>query len=191
MLSDLILKNRSYRRFDEKFIIENKTLLSLIELARFSPSAANLQPLKYLLCNAEKKNGLVFETLSWAGYLNDWPGPGPGQRPSAYILMLGDKSISQNFSCDAGIASQSILLGAVELGLGGCILGSIDRELLRNSLSIPEQFEILYVIALGKPAEKVVLEDVNSNSDIKYWRDKNGVHHVPKRTVEELLYKNQ
>lgn len=190
MIKDLLLKNRSYRRYDEGFRISNETLKSLIELARFCPSAANLQPLKFLLCATDEKNKLIFRTLSWAGYLTQWPGPYEGERPSAYIILLGDTSISRNFQCDAGIACQSILLGAVELGLGGCILGSIDREGLRRSFSIPDEFEILYVIALGKPAEGIVLEDMSEDGNIRYWRDEDGTHHVPKRLTEELILGN-
>jgi len=183
---DLVLKNRSYRRFDESYKVDCETLRELIELARFSPSAANLQPLKYILSCDEEKNDKIFPHLSWAGYLKDWPGPMKGERPSAYIIILGDKEISDDFGCDCGIAVQSILLGAVEKGLGGCIIGAINRDGLRNSLNISQQFEILLVIALGKPMEKVVLEDVKGN-DIKYWRDENDVHHVPKRTLDELI----
>lgn len=188
MIKDLILNNRSYRRYDESFRISNDTLKTLIELARFSPSAANLQPLKFLLCTIEGKNELIFRTLSWAGYLTDWPGPSEGEKPSAYIVFLGDTSISKNFHCDAGIACQSILLGAVELGLGGCILASIDRDRLRESFTIPEEYEILYVIALGKPTEKILLEDMHEDGNVRYWRDEKGIHHVPKRLTEELIF---
>lgn len=186
VIRDLILKNRSYRRFDEKHKITCDTLKELVELARFSPSAANLQPLKFILSCSEERNSNIFPYLSWAGYLKDWPGPKEGERPTAYIIILGDRDISRDFGCDHGIAAQSILLGAVEKGLGGCMIGAIDREGLRNSLNIPNRFEILLVIALGKPKEKVVLEDVK-NGDIKYWRDEDDIHHVPKRPMEELI----
>jgi len=186
MVKDLILKNRSYRRFDESYKVTCDTLKELVELARFSPSAANLQPLKFIISCDEKKNNKIFPYLSWAGYLKNWPGPKEGEKPTAYIIILGDKKIREDFGCDHGIAAQSILLGAVEKGLGGCMIGAIDRKGLKKSLNIPDHFEILLVIALGKPNEKVVLEDVK-NDDIKYWRDENGVHHVPKRPLEELI----
>jgi len=187
MIRDLVLKNRSYRRYIENSRIDSDILKSLIELARFCPSAANLQPLKYLICNIAEKNALIFKALSWAGYLTEWKGPSEGERPPAYIIVLGDTSISKSFQCDAGIACQTILLGAAAQGLGGCILGAIDRESLRASFSIPEQYEILYVIAIGKPSESVFLEDSNRNVGIRYWRDENGGHHVPKRTIQELI----
>lgn len=185
MFENLIRKNRSYRRFLESEEITPDTLRGLVNLARLSASAANLQPLKYILVTEPERKKLVFPCLSWAGYLRDWPGPAEGQRPSAYIVLLGDTEITRNFGCDHGIAAQSILLGAVEKGLGGCIVGSIDRDRLRNELKIPRQYEILLVIALGRPGEKVVVEE--ARGDIKYWRDDKGVHHVPKRTLEEII----
>jgi len=187
MLKKLIQKNRSYRRFygDEKISV--KTLKSFIEFARLSASSANLQPLKYSLSCTHKTNQKIFPCLKWAGYLKDWPGPSEGERPSAYIVILGDTSISKSFGYDAGIAAQSILLGATEKGLGGCIVASIERENLRESLKIPEHLEILFVIALGKPKEKIVIETVDKDGDIKYWRDKKSVHHVPKRALKDII----
>lgn len=184
---DLIKHCRSYRRFYEDYKIDEKLLRELVDLARLSASAANLQPLKYILSYNPSKNNLIFPTLSWAGYLKDWPGPEKGERPSAYIIILGDKTISKSFDCDCGIAAQNILLGAAEKGLGGCMIGSIDRDLLRKNLNIPRQYDILLVIALGKPKEKVVIEE--SKGDIKYFRDKDNTHHVPKRLLDEIILK--
>jgi nitroreductase len=187
MLRELIEKNRTYRRFYEDVKVDRKTLEELVDLARLSPSGGNLQSLKYILSYETERNNLVFPHLKWAGYLKDWGGPEAGERPAAYIIMLGDKEISPNHFWDHGIASQSILLGAVEQGLGGCQFGSIDREGLRKSLNIPEQYEIVMVIALGKPKEEVVLEDIKDPKDVKYWRDENKVHHVPKRKLVDLI----
>lgn len=187
MLSDLILKNRSYRRFHQDVPVSLETLRELVDLARLSASARNLQPLRYILCTDRATNAAVFDTLAWAGYLKDWPGPVEGERPSAYIIVLGDKTLSQSFGVDHGIAMQSILLGAVEKGLGGCMIGSIQREKLRQILNIPERFEILNVVALGKPKETVVIDPVGPDGDIKYWRDKDQVHHVPKRALKDII----
>lgn len=183
----MIVKNRSYRRFYQEFLIERELLESLVDNARLSASAGNMQPLKYILSYDTQKNDLIFPHLAWAGYLQDWPGPVAGERPSAYIIILGDTTISKNFWCDHGIAAQSILLGATEKGLGGCIIGSIQKEGLRNALSIPNEYEILLVLALGKPKENVVIEPVNSTGDIKYWRDREMIHHVPKRALEDII----
>jgi nitroreductase len=187
MLKELFLKNRSYRRFHEDHEIDESDLLDLIDLARLSPSAANMQPLKYILSNTPERNNRIFPGLAWAAYLKEWPGPAEGERPSAYIIILGDTEISKNIRWDHSIVAQSMLLGAVEEGLGGCIIGAVSKEKLREELHIPERYEIMLVLALGKPKEKVHIESVGSDGDIKYWRDEEGVHHVPKRSREELV----
>jgi nitroreductase len=187
MLKDLILKNRSYRRFDETSAIDVKTLRELVDLARLSPSGANLQPLKYLLVNDTGDCARVFPHLAWAGYLTDWPGPAEGERPTAYIVILHDTGIKMAAGCDHCIAAQSILLGAAERNLGGCIIGSVQRDGLREALRIAEPYEIKLVIALGVPIERVVLETATPDGGIEYWRDEEGVHHVPKRPLNEII----
>lgn len=187
MIYDLIKKNRSYRRFEQRYVLEESTLKELVELARLCPSAGNLQPLKYYLSWQPEKNAAIFGNLAWARYLTGWNGPAEGERPSGYILILGDTRISQNFGCDHGIAAQSILLGAVEKGLGGCMIGSINQQGLRERLQIGQHLEILLVVALGKPIETVVLDEVGPDGNIRYWREPNQVHHVPKRPLHEIL----
>ena len=186
MIEDLIRNTRSCRRFSEKLISE-EALKNLVDMARLSASAANLQPLKYILSHRKEVNSIIFPLLTWAGYLKDWKGPAEGQRPSAYIIVLGDRSITKSFGCDHGIASQNILLGATSMGLGCCIIGAVDRKGIREALKIPDRFEILLVIALGTPGEKIVIEDVKPDGDIKYWRDESGVHHVPKRSLDDII----
>jgi nitroreductase len=187
MIRDLIISNRSCRRFDEGFEVQRRTLEELVDLARLSASAANRQPLKYILSCEAEKNARIFRHLAWAAYLKEWGGPAPGERPSAYIVILGDTTINNNFGCDHGIAAQSILLGAREKELAGCMIGLIRREELQKALNLPAQYEILLVIALGKPREQVVIDEVGPKGDIKYWRDSAGVHHVPKRSLQELI----
>jgi nitroreductase len=119
--------------------------------------------------------------------LRDWGGPQEGERPSAYIVIVGDTDISKTAGVDHGIAAQSILLGATEQGLGGCIIASIQREQLRQVLHIDPRYEILLVLALGRPKETVVIDPVGPEGDIKYWRDADGVHHVPKRALDEII----
>ena len=187
MLKALIRKTRSYRRFVEAHAVSRETLRDLVELARLSASGANRQPLKFILAAEGAINAEIFATLGWAGYLPDWDGPESGERPAAYIIILGDTEISANFGVDHGIAAQSIMLGVTERGLGGCILASIKRDALRDALKIPDRYEILLALALGKPAEEVVIDPVGADGDIKYWRDEDGVHHVPKRALDDLI----
>jgi len=187
LMEQLIRQNRSYRRFYQDFFIAADNLKYFVNLARLSPSARNAQPLKYYISNTESTNQKIFECLSWAGYLKDWEGPGQGERPSAYIAVLGDHHVASDFFCDHGIAAQSILLGAVEKGFGGCIIASVDRNKLREYLELASHHEILLVIALGKPRETVVLNDIKEDGDIRYWRDEHKIHHVPKRKLEQVI----
>ncbi|MFZ0280977.1 MAG: nitroreductase family protein [Bacteroidales bacterium] len=187
-LKNLVYKTRSYRRFDESHRIPYSTLENLVNLARFSASGANRQPLKYLLYNSGEDCERVFPSVIWAAYLKDWDGPVSGERPSGYIIILGDKAISEAFGFDPGISAQTIMLGATEAGLGGCMIASIRRDILRNELKIPEIFDILLILALGKPVENVIIEEIK-DGDVRYWRDSQANHHVPKRSLEELIIK--
>jgi nitroreductase len=187
-LKTLIFKTRSCRRFNESYPIDYQTLESLIDLARLSASGANRQPLKYIVYNTPEDCDKIFPLLSWAGYLNEWPGPDQGERPSGYIVILGDKSITEIFGVDHGIAAHSIMLGATEAGLGGCIIASLKREELSDELKIPDKFEVLLVLALGKPVEKIIIEEIRDDN-VKYWRDNDKNHHVPKRSLKEIIIK--
>jgi len=189
-MKTLVRMSRSYRRFDESHVIEGQILRDLVELAQYSPSGINNQPLKFWLSNTPETNGKIFPHLGWAGSLKDWKGPAKGERPSAYIIILGDKEVQLNFGVDHGIAAQSILLGAAEIGLGGCMIGSARREALQRELEIPKRYQVLLVLALGKPAETVVTEPYVPGEDIRYYRDSEGVHHVPKRSLEELILRD-
>ena len=187
MLKDLVQRSRSYRRFDQSARIQPSILRDLVDLMRLAPSGGNKQPLKYILITSEEVCAKVFPQLRWAAYLKDWDGPEEGERPAAYVIVLGDTAIASNFGVDSGIAMQTLLLGAVEQGYGGCMLANILRDELMALLEIPPQFEILNVIALGKPVEKVVVDLVGAGGDIKYWRDAQQIHHVPKRALSDLI----
>jgi nitroreductase len=187
MLQELVRKNRSYRRFQQDVPIKLETLKELVDMGRLSASALNLQPLKYVLSCEPKRNAEIFPCLGWAAYLKDWKGPEEGERPSAYIIMLLDTEISRNAGCDHGIAAQSILLGATEKGLGGCMIATVNRKELSQALGIEPRYEIILVIALGKPRETVIIEKIGPDGDVKYWRDSQGVHHVPKRALDDII----
>jgi nitroreductase len=187
MLEELVRRNRSYRRFYEEITVDLQMLRELVDLGRLASSGRNLQPMKYALCCDRETNAAIFPTLAWAGYLKEWGGPVAGERPAAYIVVLGDTAISQNFGVDEGLALANILLAATEKGLGGCIIGSVQRGKVRQILGIPPQYEILHVVALGKPKETVVIEPLGPEGDVKYWRDSAQVHHVPKRALDDII----
>ena len=178
-IKDLLMRTRSYRRFNESRTLDERTLYQLVELTRLCPSSANRQPLKYAIYWEPDDCERIFPHLAWAAALPDWPGPAEGERPTGYILILGDTEISSSFNVDPGIVAQSILLAATEEGLGGCLIGSIKRDALREELKIPSRYAILLAVALGEPAETVVLEDADSPTEINYWRDENDVHPRP------------
>ena len=184
---EIVRTNRSYRRFREYTKVPLDTLTQLVDLARYTASAANLQPLRYILSCSTEMNERIFETLGWAAYLKDWKGPLPGERPSGYVVILGDKEVAGRIDCDHGIAAQTIMLGAVDRGLGGCILGAVNRKKLQEILELSDQYEIKLVLALGKPAETSVVEPMGPDGSIRYYRDDKNVHHVPKRSLEELV----
>lgn len=184
---ELLTRSRAIRRFDERVAVSEATLRELVELVCYTPSAANRQPLRFLSVTGGEMLDKVFPCLKWAGYLTEWPGPEPGERPTAALVMLCRNEDAPGAACDSGIAAQTIMLGAAEKELGGCIVAAIDRERLMKSLGIPDGWTVLLVIALGKPAETVVIDQIEPGGSVRYWRDEHGIHHVPKRRVDELL----
>ncbi|PKP42344.1 MAG: nitroreductase [Bacteroidetes bacterium HGW-Bacteroidetes-10] len=180
-------QNRSYRRFFQNENISEEQLMMMVDAARLSPSSRNVQPIKFYICNDRDMNDRIFPNLGWAGYLKEWDGPVEGERPSAYIILLHDTSISQGYSCDNGIFAQSILLQAVDLGFGGCMIATFKKDEITQLLRLPKYLTPIMVIALGKPKEVVVIDDIKMG-DVKYWRDAGNIHHVPKRTLDELIY---
>ena len=180
MLRDLILANRSCRRFHQE-PVEEETLKELIDLARLSASGSNLQPLKFILSNDPKTNDRIFPLIGLAG------APGRDEAPTAYIVILGDTMISPDVGCDHGIAAQSILLGATEKGLGGCMVGYFDPKRLCEVLEIPKRYRIALVLIIGKPKEKPIIDVIPTSGEVSSWVDENEVRHVPKRPLEELI----
>lgn len=188
MLKELVIKNRSYRRFYENEKIDRQTLVEFVDHARNTAASVNFQVLKYKVVNDEQGNQKVFNNLAWAGLLKDWKGPEEGERPAAYIIILCDTSISSSKPIDVGIAAQTVLLAATEKGLGGCMFGSIRREQLASEFDIDlERYSIELVIALGKPKETVKIVELPESGSTAYYRDENGVHYVPKRALEDVI----
>ncbi len=193
MLKDTIIKTRSYRRFHQDQVIEQEELIDLVDCGRLSASAKNVQGLRYVVVNDREMNSKIYPHLKWAGYIQDWDGPVEGERPAAYIVILWDKSIQNGaefIACDIGIASQSIVLGATEKDLRGCMIWSFNRKEVAKVLDISqEEYEPMLVLALGKPNEEVQIDEMNKDGDYKYWRDDKGIHHVPKRKLEDIIIK--
>jgi len=184
MIYEKIKSRRTIRKYARKDVPE-EVLLKCVDAARLSPSGANRQPLKYIIVNDQELLKEVFSTLSWAGYLLDYK-PSEEEMPRAYIVILLDKSLRKNPGHDAGIAAMSVSIVAYDEGLGSCILGSVDREKLREVLNVPDGLDIVLVVALGYPVENPVVDKMK-DGDIKYWLDENGVLHVPKRNLKDIV----
>ncbi len=188
-MKDLITRTRTFRRFEQHRAIDPSLLEELVNLARLGGSARNCQPWQYTIVTAAADCEKIFPYLGWAGYLSDWKGPEAGERPSAYILCILNrdwlKGSDKEAQFDLGIATQNLLLGAMEKGIGGCRIGAFSPK-LADILELGEQQELSLVVALGHPKEQVLLEACREG-DIKYWRDEHDVHHVPKRPLEEVL----
>lgn len=187
MLLRLLKSDRSVRRFKEDETVTADTLSTLVNLTRYCGSGRNLQPLRYRLVTDTAEKEAIFPKLAWAGYLTDWAGPEAGERPAAYLVQCLDTSLSQNCLCDDGLQLQAITLGATAMGLGCCIIKAFNATCVAEALALAPHLQPRYVLALGYPAEKVEIEDMTD--DYKYYRTADGIHHVPKRTLKELIVK--
>ncbi len=191
MLQDIIATCRSYRRFDESARLSRATLVSWVDAARLVASSGNAQPLRYAVATDEGVCAQMFSCCAWAKALPDWDGPEPGERPSGYIAICRDRdrTLADTFTAwDEGIAAQTIMLQAAEAGFGGCIVGSFKKRSVADALGIDrERFQPDLVLALGKPAEKVRVTSMPPGGSTAYWRDAEGVHHVPKRALADVL----
>lgn len=191
MFRDLVLKNRSCRGYDESYQFRREELLAFVDLARQTAASANIQPLKYHIAYEKEQVAQIQPLTRWAGSLPQLHLPYPGSRPTAFITICQDLSISSHptsFLPDVGITAQTILLAATEQGLGGCMIGSFQKEELKALLKLPEQMEPKLVIALGKPAEEIILVEPKEDGSVKYYRSEDGkTHYVPKRKLEDII----
>jgi len=188
MIYEKITSRRTIRKYAQKDVPE-EVLSRCVDAARLSPSGANRQPLKFVIVDNQKLLTEVFSTLRWAGYLPEYK-PSEDEMPRAYVVVLLDKNIRKNPGHDAGISAMSISMVAYDEGLGSCIIGAVDREKLRKILNVPDSFDIVLVVALGYPAENPVVDKIK-DADIRYWLDENGVLHVPKRNLEDIVKWNR
>ena len=187
MFKELVKKARSYRRFDNSYVVSEEMLIDLVDTARITASAANRQPLKYIVSNDREYNNKIFSCLGWAAYLTDWNGPDDTEQPSAYVILYSDMQFIPHLNFDPGIAAQTIMLSATERELGCCMIASFDKSKLKKILGLSIEYEIVLVIAIGKPNEEIILDEVSEDGSIKYWRDENDAHHVPKRKLADIL----
>ncbi|MDO4538427.1 MAG: nitroreductase family protein [Coriobacteriales bacterium] len=185
----LVKASRTFRRFDQSTSISRETLLELVDVARFAPCGNNLQLLRYHVVSDPEQARLCCAHHKWAGLLRDWDGPDEGERPCAYIAICAPAGARKNAirNQDAGIAAQTIMLAARAAGLGGCMVGSFDKELDGLLGLVDKNLETLVLLAVGVPTEQVVLEEADEVHGVAYWHDEAQVNHVPKLPLSELL----
>lgn len=188
-LRQLMIADRTVRRFQENREVSANTLEKLVELTRYCPSGRNAQPLRYILISSEEEREMVYPLLKWAGYFQDWNGPEKGERPAAYLIQCLDTKYGKECLCDDGLHLEAITLGMRTLGLGGCIIKAFNALKLAEVLSLDKRYAPRYVLALGYPAEEVRIEDMtmDEDADFKYFRTADGVHHIPKRLLNQLI----
>ena len=185
---DLITSRRTVRRFQDKPVAK-ELLERCVNAARLAPSAANLQPLEYIIVNDGRLLPEVYATLRWATYLRPHGDPPEGKRPHAYIVVLKHiKGSIPESVYDIGEAIENMIVVALAEGVGSCQFASVDRDKLKQILSIPADYEIPLVLALGYPDETHVVAPFTDSP--KYWRDKDGVHHVPKKSLDSIRHWN-
>ncbi|MDE5886004.1 MAG: nitroreductase family protein [Muribaculaceae bacterium] len=188
-LRNLMKSNRTVRRFNEKKEVSEDILFSLVELTRYCPSGRNAQPLRYAIVNSKEEKQKIFPLLKWAGYFKEWDGPEEGERPAAYIIQYLDTKYGKECLCDDGLQLEAITLGMHTLGLAGCIIKAFNGAELSKILNFGDRYVSRYVLAIGYPREHVQLEDMSGkdDTDFKYYRSADGIHHVPKRPLSELI----
>lgn len=182
----LVRKTRTIRRFNQSKKVEIDMLHHLVEVARVTASARNIQPLKYAIITDAKLSSKIFDATGWAAAIEDGR-PKDGERPTGYIIIYNDKNIAPNSMWDQGIVSYTMMMAATEIGLGGCIIATIYKDKFPD-LNLPNNLEPVLVLALGYPTEDVRIVEM-INGEHKYYRDAKGIHYVPKRKIEEILVK--
>ncbi len=188
---DTVKLNRSYRGYDESVAISRDKMLKLIDYTRFCPSSINFQPFKYFISCDKDTNAKIQPLTGWARRLQaKMTLPHEGHMPTGFIVICYDAAIgpnAQRFSKDIGIVAQTILLGAVDMGLGGCMIGNFDPQKVKEAIALEDGLEPVLIVALGKPDEKIVITDAPKDGDIGYYRDEDDVHYVPKRRLEDIV----
>lgn len=190
MILELAKKSRSYRGYDESRRVTREELVHFVDCARFAPSSVNGQPFKYYLAYEKEDVDRIQPLTGWARALPQMKLPHPGKCPTAFIIICQntdwDADLKRYFK-DVGIVAQTMLLAAAERDLGGIMIGNFSPDRVKETLSLPENLVPMLIVAFGKPDEKIVLTEIENGESVKYYRDENDVHYVPKRKLEDII----
>ena len=192
MLKDLLRACRSYRSFDPNCVLSEDTLRTLVDAARFTASTINLQVLKFRLVTDKTECDGIRTNTRWGTKVKDIIElPPKGHEAQAYIVICTDREVhpsADSFLIDVGIAAQSIMLAATEMGLGGCMMSSFSKSELPKILALPDHLTPQLVLSLGKPDETVRIEAPAPDGSVTYYRE-GGMHVVQKRNLDDLIVK--
>ena len=190
MLKQLVEQNRTCRGFDESRKITKEELLELVDLTRYVASAANLQPLKFAILWEQEKVEAFLPLTKWGGALPQLGLPRQGEHPTAFLVICHDTTVSPDSGMsmiELGAMAQTMLLGAVERGLAGCMILSFKADGVKEQLGLAEHLVPKLVIGLGKSKETAKIVPVGADGSMKYYRDENDVHYVPKRDLKDIV----
>lgn len=190
MFKELVKKDRSYRGYDENYRVSREEILELVDLTRYTPSAVNRQPLKYYIATDREEVVNIQSMTRWAKSLKNVTLPHEGKGPTGFIVICVDTGICPNIAAclmDVGIVAHTMLLGAVEKGLGGCMIGNFKKREVIHGLNLDKKLEPILIIAVGRPDEKIILTNVGEDGKTTYYRDENDVHYVPKRILKDII----
>lgn len=182
-LDSLLKKNRSWRGYNPVRAVTKEELKQLINATTFAASGMNRQRLRYRLVTSDEA-AKVLPHITLGAALPEEHLPHPGSEPEAFIVVCATEPENKIIDIDLGIAAQTMLLKATEMGLGGIFILNFRAAAIHQELGLPSQ--PLAVIAIGKPAEKIFLLPVEAGADLNYYR-RDGIHYVPKLKVEDLL----
>ena len=182
-LERLLLKNRSHRAYDSRYLVREDQLRRIIAVNARIPSARNQQVLRFRPVLADEAP-TVTEHIRLGGALPELHLPAPGTEPNAYIICCSTIAEDRYVDMDLGISAQSMLLRATEMGLNGICIGAFDRDAIRKAFEL--RWEPLLILAIGKGAERIELVEIGAEDDRTYYR-KEGVHCVPKIRPKELI----
>ena len=187
-IEDAIYKRRTIRSLKQE-PTQTESFKKLIDYARVAPMARNVQGLEFIIIESSETREKLFKLIKFAGSLpEDQRTPEPGREPTAYIIILVNIEIKPSFfDFDIGAAVENILLGAIKYGIGSCWMANINARKIKSLLKVPDQYQVKHVISLGYPDEESFMEPYKDS--YKYWKNPDGTMHVPKRDLEDIIFK--
>ena len=184
-LETIMEKNRSYRGYDQSFVVKRDMLERIVAVNAKIASAKNQQVLRFKLVTKETGADIIVQNMKLGGLLPELHLPYPGTEPEAFIIICSTIPENKFVDIDLGIAAQSMLLKATEMGLSGIMIGAFNKAKVTEAFNLP--YEPLLILAIGKGKETIKLQPVDASDKLAYYRDENDVQFVPKIRWEQLI----